>query len=141
MPQEEINFKSLKSDNETLERLFIFFLQKLPSIYQRNNKTIPFIIAEITLCNHRINKEDARKLLKEFVKCGFLKVVKFRGFKVNFSKVTRLLEDKTIAEFAQQYGLNSVCSDFFQQLVYMKAKSDTEFWLKHAPHKLGESDE
>ena len=141
MPMEKIDLQTFKADdNETLEKLFILFLKRLPTLYQENSKTIPFVVAELTLCNHRINKEDARKLLKQFVKQGFLDVVKFRGFKINFSNLSRLLEKKTIVEFANRYGLDVVCSPFFQQMVYTKANADAEFWSKNG-HKLGESDE
>jgi len=139
----KIDFSTLKSDNDrTLEKLFLLFLRRLPTIYQNNfRKTIPFTIAEITLCNHRISKEDAKIILKEFVKRGFLDIVKYRGFKVDFTNLSKLLENKLLIEFANRYGLDVVCSPFFQQMVYTKANADAEFWLKNAPHKLGESDE
>jgi hypothetical protein len=133
---EKIDLKALKVDNnETLEKLFILFLKRLPTLYQENSKTIPFVVAELTLCNHRINKEDARKLLKQFVKQGFLDVVKFRGFKINFSNLSRLLEKKSIVEFANNSGLDVVCSPFFQQIVYTKAKSDAKFFNEGVDQK------
>jgi hypothetical protein len=67
--------------------------------------------------------------------------VKFRGFRVNFTNLSKLLENRTIVEFANKYGLDVVCSPFFQQIVYTKAKEDTEFWLKSAPHGLRREDD
>jgi hypothetical protein len=135
------DLKAFKSDFESFEKLFLLFLERLPLIYQNNDKTIPFVIAELTLCNHRIKREDAKRLLKEFVKKGFLISVKFRGYKLNSKKLTKLLNYQNVFSFVQNFGLNFANSPFFQQLIYHKAKSDFKFWLKHAPHKLGENDE
>jgi hypothetical protein len=78
----KINSQTYKSDKQTLVKLFYFFISRLPSIYRHKDKTIPFVVAEVTLCNHRISREDARKLLKEFQQLGLLESVKFRGYRI-----------------------------------------------------------
>jgi hypothetical protein len=134
----KIDLEAFKTDLGSLEKTFLLFLDRLPSIYQNSAKTIPFTIAELTLCNHRIRRDDAKRLLKEFVKKNFLTPVKFRGYKLNSKKLIELLSYQNVFSFTQNFGLNFITSPFFQQCVYKKAKKDFRFWLKHAPHKLGE---
>jgi hypothetical protein len=122
----KVDFETFKADLENFEKLFLLFLDRLPPIYQNNAKTIPFVIAELTLCNHKIKREDAKRLLKELVKKEFLKVVKFKGYRINYTKVVELLNRRSICDFAGNFGLNFVTSPFFQQLIY---------------HKLGEKNE
>jgi hypothetical protein len=55
--------------------------------------------------------------------------------------IKEILNDMTVFEFLNNFGIDVVNSQTFVQAVYEKAQEDTQFWLKNAPHKLGESDE
>lgn len=91
--------KSFKPD--ILKKMFLLFYDKLPQFYIRNiNKTIPFVIAELVLCNHRITKEDAKEILKQFVNQGYLELVKFKGFRINSGKISGF------TDFKKFYGSN-----------------------------------
>ena len=104
-----INNRSFKSENlekETLKKLFIKFLNSLPDLYLQSKKTIPFTIAKIALANFRINEKDAKIFLKKFVELNLLKIVKFRGYHLNFPKIMKLLEEKEIKRFCRDNAID-----------------------------------
>ncbi|MFH8120198.1 MAG: hypothetical protein QXS37_05340 [Candidatus Aenigmatarchaeota archaeon] len=103
----EVNFKTFKTDKlSPEEKLFLLWLYRLPPIYKQNKKTIPFTVAEVILCNHRIQRNDAKKILKVFKDLGFLNVVSFRGFRLNFFQIFKLLERDDVKKFINNLGLN-----------------------------------
>jgi hypothetical protein len=90
-----------KHEERTLEKLFVKFLNSLPSFYFQNNKTVPFSVAKIALTNFRINEVDAKSFLKEFARLGLIEVVKFRGYKLNITKIVKLLQQRHIIKFCE----------------------------------------
>lgn len=65
--QIKVESTTFKPDNLSFaEKFFLLFLNRLPKEYLVNGITIPFVVAEITLTNHRICKNDVRKILKDF---------------------------------------------------------------------------
>ena len=99
-------FKPEKLQEETLEKLFIIFLNSLPSIYLVKNKSIPFSISYAALGNFRITKKDAKHLLREFCKKGWLIPVKFRGFKINIQKALKILKNSEMGKFCKDFRID-----------------------------------
>ena len=98
--------KPEKLQEKTLEKLFILFLNSLPSIYLVKNKVIPFTIGYVTLGNFRITKKDAKHLLREFCKKGWLIPVKFRGFKINIQKALKILKNSEMGKFCKDFRID-----------------------------------
>jgi hypothetical protein len=99
-------FKPEKLQEETFEKLFIIFLNSLPSIYLVKNKVIPFTLGYVTLGNFRITKKDAKHLLREFCKKGWLIPVKFRGFKINIQKALKILKNSEMGKFCKDFRID-----------------------------------
>jgi hypothetical protein len=97
----DARFKADNEEEKLLEKLFVKFLNSLPSFYLANNKTTPFSVAKLALTNFRISEADAKKFLKEFVRLDLLKVVKFRGYKLNVPKIVKLLQQRHIIQFCE----------------------------------------
>jgi hypothetical protein len=124
-------------DGKKWTKLFMLFLDGLPELYfQAPTRVIPYVIARLSLINRRITLGDAKKMIGKFCELGFLLHVPRRGYVVNWKKVKTLLNNMSVAEIAQNAGLKFVTSEPFQIAVYTKAKEDTQFWLKNAPHGL-----
>jgi hypothetical protein len=136
----EIVFEPYESEWD--EKLFLVWLSRLPSIFKRNlNRCIPFLIAEMTLANSKITRKEAREILRYWCTRGFLKLEKFKGYKIKPEAISAIFEKKTIFDFYKNFGLEFVDNPIILKAISNKANADTEFWLKHAPHKLGGSDE
>jgi hypothetical protein len=134
--QKIVDFSAYKSD-DTYKKLFAIWFYRLPELYQRNLKRpIPFLISTLTLSNSKITKREAKTLLKTFVKQGWLETVQFKGYRLTVKAIKEILNDMTVFEFLNNFGIDVVNSRTFAQAVYEKAQEDTEFWLKHAPHGL-----
>jgi hypothetical protein len=50
--------------------------------------------------------------------------------------IKEALEHKNVFYFFKRYGLAFVCSNAFKKAVYLKARDDSIFWLRNAPHCL-----
>jgi hypothetical protein len=60
----------------------------------------------VTLTNFRINEKDAKIFLKKFVELNLLKIVKFRGYRLNFPRIIKLLKEKEIKRFCRDNAID-----------------------------------
>jgi hypothetical protein len=128
----ELDFKILKTENrEIWKKLFLVFLQGIPSLYfEKPDKPIPFIICQLSFINRKIRKKDAQKILARLCELGYLILKRRRGYVINWEKVKELLGDTTISEIAQNAGLDFVSCPKFQLCVYERARKSKREVLK-----------
>jgi hypothetical protein len=134
----EIDFEPYEPESWD-EKLFLIWLSRLPPLFRRNldNRCIPFLIAEMTLANSKITRKEAREILRHWCAKGFLKLYKYKGYRIEPEAITAILNKTSILQFYQNFGLEFVDNPIILNAIAKKANSDTQFWLKNAPHGLG----
>lgn len=108
-------FKSNKQGLSVEDKIAFLLLNKLPEIYLRDpNKVIPFVVCRIALMNHKIRKSDAKALLRRLKESGHLAIVRYKGFRINWNKISDVVARASPEELLDLIGPQLLASPAFQ---------------------------